>query len=130
MNAKINYQNSEAIFVDYTWCKGTEDQLATLEDYRIRVLAAKTERVIVIVEFTGQIASKQLIRQAVRVLNEIKHRIDRFIVVGVFGIQGVMIETINLITGADIEIFETLKRAEQSLEQPSQPVQPLSSQRR
>lgn len=115
MDCSVNCKDQETVFVDYTWCKSNEDQLITLEGYYANILSAQTDNIVVVVNFTEQFPSNQLLKSAIRILNEVKHRIARFIIVGLGSLQQTMLISVSLVTNFDFEVYETMDEAKAAL---------------
>lgn len=98
------------IFVDYKKCRSGNEQMEVLLDYRDRVLASNAERLDVMVDFTGQIASLYLIKHATKILKEIQFKLNKYVVVGVADIQLIFIHTINHMQGSNMKAFKQLEQ--------------------
>lgn len=116
MTKQHNYQ---IIFVDYTWCKSETDQMSVLRDYKERVLSAKTAKVHVVVDFTGQFASNAFIFEAVSIFNQIKIKIERFAIIGITGVQGSAVKAVMRVTKSKMYLFDNVKDGYDFVKKPS-----------
>lgn len=104
-------EDYQIIFVDYTWCKNEKDQLSVLRDYKDRVFSAYTDKVHVVVDFTGQFASNAFIFEAVSTFNQIKVKIERFAIVGIHGVQASAVKAVMRVTRSKMYLFDNVKDA-------------------